>query len=61
VTPVGGDDAGDIRLTRTGTAPTGGNETVYVDDVQVELGAVATPYIHTDGAAATRQPNKEIA
>lgn len=61
VTPNAGDLTGDIRLTRTGTAPTAGHEVVYVDDVQVELGSAATPYIETDGATATRQPNKEIA
>jgi len=35
--------------------------TYRVDGIQMELGSVATPYIETDGAAATRQPNKEVA
>ena len=34
---------------------------IEVDGVQLETGSIATPYIETDGAAATRQPLKVIA
>ena len=37
----------------TAFAPTVGRF-IYIDDAQVELGAYPTPYIHTDGAIATR-------
>lgn len=55
VTPVGGDLAGDVRLTLTGSQPTPGTDFVYIDGVQVELGSLATPYIETDGATASRE------
>ena len=63
------------RVTITGTAPaltdhvrlianrTTGNTGVVtfdVDGAQVEAGAVATPYIHTDGTTGTRNPNKWV-
>lgn len=38
-----------------------GAHTFYVDGVQLELGAVATPYIETDGATASRSALKWVA
>ena len=53
ITPAAGDLVGDIRLTIDGALPTTGRA-IYVDGVQVETGSIATPYIETDGATATR-------
>lgn len=53
-TPDSGDLTGDVRLVRTGTAPTAGHEFVYVDGVQVETQPTPTPYIHTDGSTVQR-------
>lgn len=46
-----GDLAGQLRVVATGIES---GESIYVDDVQVEAGATATPYIATDGATKTR-------
>lgn len=38
----------------------GGGKDFYLDGVQYESGSVATPYIETDGASATRSPLKVV-
>jgi hypothetical protein len=53
-TPVVGDLAGELRIIRTGTAPTVGR-TFWADGVQCEVGSLATPYIETNGSTATGQ------
>lgn len=59
VDPDAGDLSGRLDVC-TASAPTAGRF-IYVDDAQVELGSVATPYIATDGASASRQPLKWVA
>lgn len=51
VTIAGGDLAGSIDVTCG--APTAGRF-VYVDGVQIESGAIATPYVETSGGTASR-------
>ena len=48
---AGGDLAGQLRVVATGIES---GESIYVDDAQAEAGAVATPYIATDGGVASR-------
>ena len=59
VNPDAGDLSGRLDVCAA-SAPTAGRF-IYVDDAQVELGSVATPYIATDGASASRQPLKWVA
>ena len=50
--PVAGDLAGSVIVRATVAFNSG--EFAYIDDAQVEPGTIATPYIHTDGAVASR-------
>ena len=59
-TPASGDLAGAIQVNVAAGVPTAGRF-IYIDDAQVELGVVATPYIHTDGATASRPALKWVA
>ena len=58
-TPAAGDLVGSIIVRATVAFNSG--EFVYVDDAQVEAGSTATPYIHTDGAVASRPRLKWVA
>lgn len=58
-TIVAGDLVGALHI-RAASAPTAGRF-IYVDDVQIELGAVATPYVATDGGSASRSRLKWVA
>ena len=49
-TTQAGQTTGHLRITGDGNAVT-----IYVDEAQVELGSVANPYVHTDGAAITAE------
>ena len=49
-TTLAGQTTGHFRL----FGDNGGLVTLYMDGAQVEPGSIATPYIHTDGAAKTR-------
>lgn len=53
VTPNGADLIGSIRVYEFGSAPDNG-EFIYIDGLQVEVGAFPSPYIHTDGGTASR-------
>lgn len=59
-TPVAGDLTGALHVRNNGTAPTVGRF-IYIDDVQIETGTVATPFILTDGSAASRARLKWVA
>lgn len=59
VDPDSGDLSGRLDVCAA-SAPTAGRF-LYVDDVQVETGAVATPYVPTDGATASRPALKWVA
>jgi hypothetical protein len=60
ITPVAGDLAGALHIRVSGTAPDFG-DFIYIDDVQIETGLVATPYIETDGGTASRKRSKWVA
>ena len=51
-TPVG-DMTGWIQFLNISGAPTAGR-VIYVDGIQIEVQPIATPYVETDGGAATR-------
>lgn len=54
--PDAADLVGTIRI-RTASAATAGRF-IYIDDIQVELGLIATPYVATDGEIETRAGSK---
>lgn len=58
--PAAGDLDGAININAAAGPPTAG-KFLYIDDAQVELGSIATPYIHTDGATASRTGLKWVA
>jgi len=53
----GADVIGNIQVNNTGAAPTAGRF-VYIDGAQIETGSIATPYVETDGATATRPASR---
>ena len=58
VVVAGGDLSGFVRVMATGIVL---GESFYIDDAQFEAGAVATPYIATDGGTASRNALKWVA
>lgn len=59
-TPNGADLTGFIAIEINGADPSNGRM-IGLDGVQVETGSIATPYIETDGASASRDPLKWVA
>ena len=58
--PDAGDLTGAIQINAAAGVPTAGRF-IYIDGAQTELGLIATPYIHTDGATASRAGMKWVA
>ena len=61
LTPVAGDLAGTLQAVRAVGTPPSAGRFLYIDAGQVEAGSTATPYIHTDSAAASRAGSRWVA